>query len=102
MREQRRKLRIRRRNLLRGFILFLFILALVGILWPHRIEAGEPLTIVTVQVEAGDSLWELAAAHDNNTMDLRKYIYLIQQYNNMDNCTIYPGQLIKLPIYSNS
>ncbi len=76
--------------------------AFLSVIWPNRtVVAGEPIKVITVQVEAGDSLWKLAATYDcNNKMDIRKYIYLIKEYNNLDSFTIQPGQIIELPIYS--
>lgn len=100
MREQSRLLRKRKRNLARVLLAVFCLAAFLGVILPNRTEASEPLNVITIQVETGDSLWMLADKYDNNTMDIRKYIYLIQQYNNMENSTIYPGQLIYLPIYS--
>ena len=66
---------------------------------PTAIEAQEPLEVITVVVKKGDSLWKIAERYDNNKIDLRKYIYIIQQYNNLENTLLQPGQRIKVPIY---
>lgn len=94
------KERKRNNNLLIFCIIILIGLLLSGFIFkPKAIEAQEPLEVVTVIVKNGDSLWKIADRYDNNKMDLRKYIYIIQQYNNLDNTVLQPGQRIKVPIF---
>ena len=67
---------------------------------PLSTEAlDEPLTVITVSVEKGDSLWEIAERFDNNKMDLRRYIYIIEQYNRLDTSVLQPGQQLRIPVY---
>jgi LysM repeat protein len=66
---------------------------------PLKTEAHEPLNYVTVVVKKGDSLWKIAEKYDNNKMDLRQYIYIIEKYNHLDNSVLQPGQRIILPVY---
>lgn len=78
---------------LTAFTLLLFVI-------PMKTEAHEPVDFVTVIVEKGDSLWKIADRYDNNKMDLRKYIYIIEKYNNLDGSrALQPGQRIILPVY---
>jgi len=46
-------------------------------------------------VRRGDTLWNIAAKNRGNT-EIRKYIYQIQQLNDIGS-TIYPGQKLQLP-----
>lgn len=62
-------------------------------------EAQVPLKIVTATVRDGDSLWKLAEQYDNNELDLRTYINIIQNFNDLDNTILQPGQKIKIPVY---
>ena len=45
-------------------------------------------------VTAGDTLWSIASEH--TTGDIRDYIYEWRQLNNLNDCTIYPNQTIKI------
>ncbi len=66
---------------------------------PPTIDAHEPLHVVQVIVEKRDTLWEIADRYDNNKMDLRKYIYIIEKYNKLDDTALQPGQRLNIPIY---
>ena len=46
-------------------------------------------------VERGDTLWEIAAKNRGNT-EIRRYIWEIQQLNDIGS-TIHPGQVLLLP-----
>lgn len=46
-------------------------------------------------VRKGDTLWKIAAENRGNT-EIRKYIYQIQELNDIGS-TIYPGQTLLLP-----
>jgi LysM repeat protein len=67
---------------------------------PIPLEAHEPLKVVTVIAEKGDSLWKIAEKYDNNHMDLRQYIDIIQDYNKLDDTLLQPGQHLLVPIYT--
>lgn len=52
-------------------------------------------------VEEGDTLWNIANEHCNETHDTRKVIVIIQSLNNDLSATIYPGQVIDVPLFEN-
>lgn len=45
-------------------------------------------------VSAGETLWSIAC--ENADSDVRKYIYELRELNNLEDCTIYPGEVIKI------
>lgn len=45
-------------------------------------------------VSAGDTIWSIAC--ENADGDIRKYIYELREINNLNDCMIYPGQVIKI------
>jgi len=51
---------------------------------------------ITVTVKKGDTLWELARDYSKGS-DIRRYIYKIEKANNMTDCNIYEGDILKLP-----
>lgn len=57
------------------------------------LNVGQP---ITVQVRAGDSLWNLAAAHYPGS-DLRDRVAQIMADNHLAGGTINPGQVLELP-----
>lgn len=98
----KRRFRKKRRNGTIFLTVLIFILALgIGqLLEPEATTASEPVQVVTVIVKRGDSLWKIAERYDNNKIDLRKYIEIIQEYNGLDTTVLQPGQRISVPIYA--
>lgn len=59
-------------------------------------DAGPPEVPDIYQVQPGDTLWVIARTHYPE-QDPRRMVWEIQQLNGMDNPTIYPNQILKLP-----
>lgn len=101
MREQRK---IRRNRQRIAFLLILFFCMAAFVAYhavkPLSTEAvDQPFTVVTVVVLKGDSLWKIADRYDNNKMDLRQYINIIESYNRLDTAVLQPGQRLNIPVY---
>ena len=47
-------------------------------------------------VTSGETLWTIATENKKADEDIREYIYELQQINNIDDCMIYPNQIIKI------
>jgi len=100
MREQRRIKRKRQRIIFALVMIFLITVITCYIIRPVMTEAlDKPLQVVNVVVIKGDSLWKIADRYDNNKIDLRQYIYLIEKYNGLDSAVLQPGQRLYIPIY---
>lgn len=57
------------------------------------------ITYSTVYVQAGDTVWNIAAKEVTDKEDIRKMIGLIQKANALDNnAHLYPGQALKVPV----
>ncbi len=63
-----------------------------------RSEASTPVRTIDVTVEAGDTLWSIARAHNVNQEDIRAVVWRIRTFNDLPNANIYPNQVIKIPI----
>ena len=50
-----------------------------------------------ISVQQGDTLWSIAKDYASNK-DIREVIYEISKLNNIHNTTIYPGDIIKIPL----
>lgn len=51
-----------------------------------------------IEIEDGQTLWEIVESEFGNNVDIRKYVYQIKKINNLQNSNIHPGQIIKIPI----
>lgn len=52
---------------------------------------------VSFTVSEGDTLWGIAEQYADESIDVRKYIKLIQKYNNLDTAEIMPGDVLVIP-----
>lgn len=53
---------------------------------------------IEVEVVEGDTLWDIAKSNMPKDYDIRKMVFEIKEFNNMEDAYIYPGNLIKVPI----
>lgn len=53
-----------------------------------------------VKVVEGDTLWNIALNYLPPKTDVRKMVYDIKEFNEMEDFYIYPGDRIKVPIIS--
>ncbi len=85
----------------RFFAALLMISAfLLGVACAVLIVAGSEamkLESVEVKVCEGDTLWTIADTYTDNTVDVRRAIYEIQEYNELDTAEIHPGEIIIIP-----
>ncbi len=51
----------------------------------------------TIEVESGDTLWDLAEEYGNGT-DIRRYIEKIKVMNGMSDSGIFEGDILKMPL----
>jgi FOG: LysM repeat len=59
----------------------------------------EPATIneQTVVVATGDTLWEIADRFNDDSKDIRQYIYKIKERNQLRSVELQPGQVLIIP-----
>lgn len=61
--------------------------------------AAEPVyREYTVVVGRGDTLWDIAGRHVEPQEDIREVMFRISQANNLQNKTLQPGQVLKVPL----
>jgi len=56
------------------------------------------VTYVSAIVRAGDTLWDIAAAHTPHGEDVRNVIVDIKITNELDSSIILPGQVLRIPV----
>ncbi len=90
-------------------ILFIGIFSLLGFSMKAKAQSTTDAENIqykyymSVQVEAGDTLWDYAKLYANNTYykSYKNYIEEVVQINSLSNDEITTGQYIILPYYSN-
>ena len=71
--------------------IILIIMAMV------KAKANNRRQYTTYVVQQGDTIWSIAT--DNNIYhDVRKMVYKIREINNDNNCIIFPGQELLIPV----
>ena len=80
--------------------LFIFIALVLFCGWGVNASmTGDSVQYETVTVEENDTLWDIAARRTDNTRDIRKVIYDIEQFNHISNPgQLVPGMTIKVPV----
>lgn len=62
-------------------------------------DAGEvPGPVIEYVVEAGDTLWQIAADHVPADADVRPLIVEIKERSGIVSSTLQPGQILKIPL----
>lgn len=58
---------------------------------------GPPPPTTEYVVNAGDTLWEVAASHASSDVDIRNLVADIKDLSGVESTTIYPGQILRIP-----
>ena len=54
-----------------------------------------------VKVQAGDTMWDIAARTAHKDMDVREMVYAMKELNNIsDSGTLVPGTVLKVPAHN--
>lgn len=57
--------------------------------------------IEPIYVSSGDTLWHISVKYAPNNMDVRLYLDNLIQLNKLETLTLYPGDILYVPIYNN-
>jgi LysM repeat protein len=79
------------------FLLLIFIAVWAGVRVAH---AGEDASVYTGHqyvVQAGDTLWDIAAREYGAGVDLRQAVWQIRQANSLQGIAVQPGERVTLP-----
>lgn len=99
-----KKKRLKIANKLR-FTVFMIIVSLIiistiaTVIGLNTAESAAVPKYIEVCVQDGDTLWDLAQKHGPDHMDTRKTVYEISLLNQLEGQYIYPGQMLKFPVY---
>lgn len=80
------------------FIIAITILIVSIITLFSHCLASKKIETEEITVSTGDTLWSIASRYKKDGQDVREYIYELRKLNNLDDCTIYPNQVLKIEI----
>ena len=84
----------------RAAIIFTVVVVVAVVLLATGVGASSPDAVgdsVTHRVVAGDTLWGIAADHTGDGGDVRRTVFEIRRYNDLDGSVIVPGQVLEIP-----
>lgn len=78
------------------WIISIFILGLAYLTQAliNKVFAEEPIHTEEYTVSAGDTLWSIAC--ENTDGNISEYVYNLRKLNNIDDCIIREGQVLKI------
>ena len=83
-------------NKKRFFLAIMILIILVITLFSHCSAIQKNNEIENITVSAGDTLWSISCEYKKDGQDVREYLYELRKLNNLENCRIYPGQVLKI------
>ena len=83
------------RNMLVAILLI--VVVVIAIRLSNKEEKGYELTNYIVRT--GDTLWSIAEKYAPDDMDIREYIYFIEEDKSIENKSIYPEMELKIRRY---
>jgi len=79
------------------FLLLVFVAVWAGVRVANATSQSDALEGRPYQVQPGDTLWQIAAAEYDDSLDLRAVVYEIREANDLDGALLQPGQKLTLP-----
>lgn len=83
------------RNMIAVILLIVIVITAIRLL--SKEDKGYELTNYIVRT--GDTLWSIAETYAPEDMDIREYIYFIEEDNELTNKIIYPNMNLTIRIY---
>lgn len=103
MNNKKKRYRIKNRFRFVVFIIAVMLVSVSGINTILGINEAASLTVqdfLSVEISAGDTLWNIANEYMPSDMDTRRAVHKICVANNISADEIYPGQILLIPVYN--
>jgi LysM repeat protein len=78
-------------------IISIVVLAVLLLASAVQANGGDVRATIGYRVQSGDTLWSIAAAHGEQSGDVRATVHEIRSLNDLDGSTIRSGQILLLP-----
>ena len=73
---------------------------LFGYNMPTHVTDANTHAVREEKVQAGDTMWDIAARTAHKDMDVREMVYAMKELNNIsDSGTLVPGTILKVPAH---
>ena len=91
---------LRFKNAIKKFLFFSFIMVfgIISAFFITSIAGASYTDVIIYQVNAGETLWSIAAGYNPEGSDIREFIFHIKKINQLETSLIQSGQEIKIPI----
>ncbi|MEG2323138.1 MAG: LysM peptidoglycan-binding domain-containing protein [Anaerovoracaceae bacterium] len=96
-----KKVRVKSRVRFTVFIIISMLLVFTGInviLGNNSVEGLAQQEYVQIQVQPGDTIWEMAKTYMPNNQDPRKSVDTICTTNDISADQLHPGQVLNIPV----
>lgn len=100
-RHTNKKYRVKSKFRFITFIVVMLGLTIAGFGIISGLDASTAITVseyTTVQIESGDTLWDIAQEHMDDGTDPRRAVYEICRVNDIDAGDIIPGMILSIPV----
>lgn len=91
------RIRNKKRAILFLMIVFMFTTGLQIV----KVPGNKMEQWIWYEVKKGDTLWSISEEYNGGKRDHRQAIFNIQERNDLETATIYPGQQILVPVKGN-
>ena len=81
----------------RGLVIISTMVVALVLLLPSAVSADGPVQTISYEVEAGDTLWDIAADLTEPGEDIRATVSEIKRSNGLAGSLIVPGQVLTVP-----
>ena len=78
------------------FISVVTILMIILIALLNKCVVYKNIKTENYMVSAGDTLWSISCEYKKSGQDVRSYLYELRELNELNDCIIYPGQVLKI------
>lgn len=86
------------------FMLFLALTIIICVMSLNALLGVDDASSMTkqeyiqVQVQSGDTLWNIAEQHMNDNLDIRKAVHMLCRINDISAEQLQPGQILMVPV----
>lgn len=98
---KKRKTRVRIVNKVRFTMFCIVMISLfscgISAAMNYAMAQKEPETL-SVFVETGDTLWDIAVEHNTKNQDVRRLVRQIKQHNGLTSSVIRAGEVLEIPL----
>ncbi len=98
LKKLQRARKLRRQRSAFFMVLIVLLVMIAHSAFSKQENINEEYEVVSVTVQAGDTLWSIASEYKPAGTDLREFVYDIAANNGIKDCQVFSGQTLFIPI----